>query len=343
MTAPFVQVWRTASIDEPNKWVRAVAWAEIAARPAAIAVAGTTLAAWDLASGAPLIRSSVPVAQANSTLVQLTVGQLDGNPIAVTGDVAGRIQAWDLTSGEPFGKPVAELHGRAAAVVAAGELLLIGRGAGATSSVYEVPVSSGSVEVWDIATGQSIHSLWHGGFTDSVAVVEQGDRLVAVVGSTYAARPLLDPDDSESQLTTWDVRTGASLDEPILLTGNSVAEPMAAGVLDGRTVAIMAGGGGLSLWDLAERRERMTIACPGRIEAIVWGQTTTGPVVLVGGGDVQAAGRNWLRMWDPRDGRLIAETSTGTGSISSCAVAPDGSVIVPWGDRVQLLRRSETP
>ncbi|MFI7004420.1 hypothetical protein [Nocardia sp. NPDC050175] len=343
MTAPFAQVWRTAAIDEPNEWVRAVAWAEIAGRPAAIAVAGTTLAAWDLTSGTQLIRSSVPVAQANSTLVQLTVGRLAGKPVAVTGDVAGRIQAWDLTTGEPFGKPVAELYGRAAALVAADDLVLIGRGAGATSSVYEVPVSSGSVEVWDIANGQSVHSLWHGGFTDSIAVVDHGDRPVAVVGSTYAARPLLDPDDSESQLTTWDIQTGASLGEPILLTGNSVAEPLAAGVLDGRAVAVAVGGAGLDLWDLAERQVRTTAACPGRIEAIVWRQTAAGPIVLAGGGDVQAAGRNWLRMWDPRDWRLIGETSTGTGSISSCAPAPDGSVIVAWGDRVQLLRRPETP
>ncbi|WP_433663168.1 hypothetical protein ACQPW1_14135 [Nocardia sp. CA-128927] len=342
MTAAFAEVWRTAVADEPNEWVRAVAYAEIAARPAAIAVAGPTLAAWDLASGAPLIRSSMPGGQENSTLLNLTIGRLDGTPIAVTGDIAGRVQAWDLTNGEPLGKPVAELYGRAAALVAAGELLLIGRGAGATSSVYEVPVSSGSVEVWDIATRQSIHSLWHGGFTDSIAVVEHGDRTVAVAGSTYAARPLLDPDDSESQLTTWDIRTGESLDEPIVLTGNSVAEPMAAGVLDGRAVAVVVGGGGLRLWDLAERRERSTIPCRGRIEAITWAQTATGPMVLVGGGEVQATGRNWLRMWDPRDWRLIAETSTGSGSISSCAVAPDGSVIVPWGDRVQLLRVPET-
>ncbi|MFC9436034.1 WD40 repeat domain-containing protein [Nocardia sp. NPDC057030] len=343
MTAAFAEVWRTAAVERPNEWVRAVAWAEVAGRPAAIAVAGPTLAAWDLESGAPLIRSSIPGEQENSTLVNLTIGRLDGAPIAVTADIAGRVHAWDLTGGEPLAKPVTELYGRAAALVAAGELLLIGRGAGATSSVYEVPASSGSVEVCDIATGQSIHSLWHGGYTDSVAVIDHGGHTVAVVGSTYAARPLLDPDDSESQLTTWDIRTGAGLGEPILLSGNSVAAPMAAAVLDGRGVAVLVGGEGLFVWDLAERRARTTVACPGRIEAIVWGQTTSGPVVLAGGGDVRAVGRNWLRMWDPRDWRLIAETSTGTGSISSCAVTPDGDVIVPWGDRVQLLRRSETP
>ncbi|MFE9580012.1 WD40 repeat domain-containing protein [Nocardia sp. NPDC006044] len=343
MTAAFAEAWRTAVVDEPNAWVRAVAWAEVAGRPAAIAVAGPTLAAWDLESGAPLIRSSIPGEQADSTLLNLTIGRLDRTPIAVTADVAGRVRAWDLAGGEPLGKPIAELYGRAAALVAARELLLIGRGAGATSSVYEVPASSGSVEVWDITAGQSIHSLWHGGYTDSLAVVEHGDRTVAVVGSTYAARPLLDPDDAESQLTTWDIRTGATLGEPILLTGNSVAEPMAAGVLDGRAVAVVAGGEGLCLWDLAERRQRTTVACPGRIEAIVWGELASGPVVLAGGGDVRADGRNWLRLWDPRDWRLIAEASTGTGGISSCAIAPDGSVIVPWGDRVQLLRRPETP
>ncbi|WP_405162024.1 WD40 repeat domain-containing protein [Nocardia sp. NBC_01499] len=340
MTATFTEVWRTPPTDAPNETVRAVAYAEINARPAAISIAGTTLAACDLASGEQFGRTHIPDTQ--DTLVLLTIADLDGTPIAVTSDIGGRVQALDLTSGKPLEQPVAELYGRTKALVAAKDLLLIGRGAGATSSVYEVPVASGSVEVWDIATRQCERWLRHGGYTDSIAVTEHRGRTVVVTGSTYAERPLLDPDDSESHLTAWDIQTGESLGTPIILPYNASAASMATGVLDERLLAVVVGDEGLSVWDLTEQRETTTVTCPGRIETITWAQTTTGPIVLAGGGELRADGQNWLRMWDPRDWRLIAETSTGSGSIRNCAAAPDGSVIVPWGDHVQLLRPQET-
>ncbi|MFI5776863.1 WD40 repeat domain-containing protein [Nocardia sp. NPDC051570] len=338
MTANFVEVWRTPVADEPNAMVRAVASVESAGRAVAVAVAETTLGVWDLASGQRLVRSTIPDAQEDSTLVSLTIGRLDGNPIAVTADFGGRIQASDVASGEPLGEPVAELHGRPQAVVAAGGLLLVGRGAGATSSVYEVPVADGAVEVWDIAARQRTGWLPHDGYTDSIAVTEYHGRMVAVAGSIHSPQPLLDPDDYESHLTAWDAATGESIRAPIHLPDDSPAGPLAAGVLAGRPVAVVVGRGGLRVWDLAEGREIATVACPGRIEAITWGETAAGPVVLVGGGDIRPDGRNWLRMWDPRDWRPIAETSTGSGRISSCAVAPDGSAIVPWAGHIQLLR-----
>ncbi|MGY2062997.1 hypothetical protein ACW9HQ_49605, partial [Nocardia gipuzkoensis] len=94
--------------------------------------------------------------------------------------------------------------------------------------------------------------------------------------------------------------------------------------------------------DLTARHEIATISCPDGVETLFWGHTVTGPVVLAGGSEMHAGDRNWLRMWDPRDWRLLAETSTGFGSIPGCAVAPDGGVILPRGDQIQFLR-PETP
>ncbi|MFG1794954.1 WD40 repeat domain-containing protein [Nocardia sp. NPDC049149] len=338
LTAEFVEARRMAPTDSTGVPVRAVAHAEVDGRSTAVAIAGGRLRVWDLESGEQLVRSGVPDPQRDSSFATLTIGRLDRNPIAVTADDAGTVQAWDLRSGKPLGEPVAELHGSVRALAAAGELLLVGRGAGATSSVYNVPTVDGSVEVWDIAARQSLRSLRHGGYTESIVVGDYDGHAVAVTGSTYAAQPLLDPDDTESELAAWDVRAGAGLGPASRLPHGVAAAPMAAGVLASDPVAVVAGGRSLRLWNLAEGREVSTITCPGLTTAMVWGQTAGGPVVLAGGGDIRPDGRNWIRLWDPRDWRLIAETSTGFGRISSCAIASDGGVIVPWGDQIQLLR-----
>lgn len=346
--AAFAEVWTAEAIVSaaPTAAVSAVAYAELDSRPVAVAVGDAALGAWDVASGRPLTRSpeSKPDARPplEATLLHVGATNPGGNPVAVTGDVGGRVQAWDLSTGEALGKPLITFGSRVKALTAAWDiapgLVLFSEGAGATTSVYSTPVPDGGVQVWDVAERRSLRFLSHGGYTDSIALGEHAGRAVAAAAVTYANRPLIDPMESESRVVAWDVESGEQLGETLEPDKYDYVDSVAIGSVAGRATVVGVTSGGLRVWDPAEGRAVGHVPCPGKIQAVSWGRFGERPVVVAAGGDQRPGGRNWLRLWDPAEWRLIGETSTGYGVLSACAPTPDGHVIVPWGKSVKVLR-----
>ena len=338
--ADFVEAW-TAEASQ-NSYVNDVAYAEIDAHPVAVAVADGTVTVWDLESGELLSRSP----DANPSLVCVAVTQSGGSPVAVTGDKDGRIQVRDLLrDAAPLGEPLTMLYGRVHAVAATRGLgrglALIARGAGATSTVYSVPVADQTVEVWDIAARKRLRGLSHGGYTDSVALGESGGRAVAVASASFSASPLIDPSDQESRVFLWDLETGELIGEPLepVREGDPIGS-VAVGDVAGRTIVVGECSGRLHVWERGEVRPGARIPDSDRVAFVAWGGTADRPLVLAGGGGDprRPDRRSWLRIWDPQDWRLLARTEPGFGSLQRFAPAPDGRVILPWSKSVKVLR-----
>ena len=336
----FVETW-TAEASQTS-YVNDVAYAEIDAHPAVVAVADGTVTVWDLESGEPLTRSP----DAHADLVCVAVTQSAGKPVAVTGDMDGRIQVWDLIRGAaPHGDPLTMLDGRVHAVAATPGLgrglALIARGAGATSTVYSVPVADQTVEVWDLAARKRLRALNHGGYTDSVALGESGARAVAVASASFSASPLIDPSDQESRVFLWDLETGDLIGEPLepAREGDPI-DSVAVGDVAGRTIVVGVCSGRLHVWERGELRPGAWIPDSDRTAFVAWGGTADRPLVLAsGGGDPRRPDRrSWLGIWDPQDWRLLARTEPGFGSLQRFAPAPGGRVILPWGRSVKVLR-----
>ena len=340
--------WTAEAIvsSAPTAAVSGVAYAELDSRPVAVAVGDATLGVWDLESGRPLVasRNPDPVAPPPLEASLLHVGATisGGVSVAVTGDVGGRIQAWDLRTGGMLGKPLITFGSRVKAVAASWDiapgLVLFSQGAGATTSVYSTPVPDGGVQVWDIAERRALRVLSHGGYTDSITLGEHAGRAVAAAAVTYANRPLVDPMESESRVIAWDVKSGEPLGEALEPEKYDYVDSVAIGSVADRATVAGVTSGGLRVWDAVEGRAVGHVPCPGKIEAVSWGRFGERPVVVAAGGDKRPGGRNWLRMWDPEGWRLIGEASTGYGVLSACAPTPDGHVIIPWGKSVKVLR-----
>lgn len=372
----FTEVWTAAASPSQNAYVQDVAYAQIDGRPVALAVAGTTLAAWDLASGERLAAAppSGPTSTSNvqphpsptpTNLIHIAATSSAGTPIALTGDAGGHVQVWDLRSGERLGAPLTELGSRVQALAAmpqpetaagavpgpgpglalapGANLALIARAPGATSTVYSVPVADQGVEVWDIAARNRVRSLHHGGYTDSIAVGEHDGRALAVASATFSNSPLIDTSDAESRIFVWDLATGERLGEPLHpAQEDQLIGSVAVGSVAGHAVVVAESGGSLYAWERNEPRPTVHIPTPGTVKFVTWTTVAGRPVVLASGGNPRPDGRSWLAAWDPQTWHPLAQAEPGYGVLARFAPAPDGRVILPWAKSVKVLHYEGT-
>jgi WD40 repeat protein len=343
----FTEVWSAKAAEDT--YVRDAAYAEIDSRPVAVAAVGAGIAVWDLASGARLTPAPGANVEAGpgtpATVVHVAATDVSGDPVAVTGDTVGRVQAWDLRSGDRLGEPLARFDRRVHTVAAARGawtgLVLAAMGAGTTSTVYSVPAADEAVHVWDLATKQ-VRALRHGGYTDSAAVGEHDGRALAVASAMFAHNPLIDTYDARYRAFVWDAATGDQVGGPLEPEQEyDLLGPVAVGSVAGRAVVVGVSSRGLCVWELGTARPTALIEHTGTIEFLAWGGSEDRPLLLAGGGDLRPDGRGWLRVWDPRDWRLLGETELGFGLVTRLAPAPDGQVIVPWGTSIKVLRYAE--
>ncbi|MBR7832520.1 hypothetical protein KDL01_04580 [Actinospica durhamensis] len=323
-----------------------VAYADIDGRAAAVAVTADALLAWDLDSAEPILRAAVPEPGPRRQATELCrVAVTDGadGPVAVTGDDAGGLQAWDLRSGERlrgrFGE-YGRLRELAARQGAGAGRVLVARGAGASSSVYANPVGDGLVELWGVGLEPRVKSLPHGGFSVAVAVGEHDGRALAVVSAEYSMRPLIDSSDAEGKAYLWDLETGGQVGEVLLpVREGDLIGSVAVGAVDGRTLVVGVSNG-LSVWEIGRpgSRPHSTVRPPGRIDALAWTGGPDRPLLLAGGGGPRMQDRSRLQVWDARDWRLLGEARPGWGTLNRLAAAPDARVIVPWNQAVRVLR-----
>jgi len=232
--------------------------------------------------------------------------------VAVTGDgrraVSGSddrtLRVWDLATGKTT-HILCGHDGPVAAVAMTGD----GR--------YAV---SGSVDktlrVWDLATGKTTHILCgHDSWVRAVAVT--GDGRYAVSGS------------NDKTLVVWGLATGKIVH---ILCGHEEGVTAAAVTGDGRYAVSGSWDKMLRVWDLAAGKTLRTL---GGHDSWVRAVAVTGDGrYAVSGSDDQT-----LKVWNLSSGRIVA-SFYGDSTFHSCAVAPDGGMIVAGDElgQVHFLR-----
>jgi WD40 repeat protein len=205
---------------------------------------------------------------------RLALGQLDGKPIAVTGDEDGTVRVWDLTTRQQIGDPMTGHEGRVSAL-ALGQL--DGKPIAVTGN------RSGTVQIWDLTTRRSTRSMsGHEGGVSALALGELDGTPVVVTGcgdGTVRIRDLT------NLLHTGDLAT----------SHEGGVSALALGELDDTPVVVTGGGDGtVRIWDLSTWKQ---IGDPmtgheGGVSVLALGQVNGMPVLVTGGGD------GTVRVWD---------------------------------------------
>jgi uncharacterized delta-60 repeat protein len=289
----------------------------------------TTVAVWDLETGAPIRRLTGHQASVRSVAVSP-----DGRSI-VSGSQDDTVAVWDLESGtqihrlsghqdwvwsvavSPDGRRI--VSGSSDNTVAVWNLesgTLIHRLTGHQAPVWSVAVSpdgrriaSGSqdktVAVWDLETGSLIHRLTgHQGWVSSVAVSPDGRRIVS--GS------------QDSTAAVWDLDTGVQIHR---LTGHQAPVWSVAVSPDGRRIVSGSSDKTVGVWDLETGTP------------VLWLTGNQGFVSSVavspdGRRIVSGASANTVAVWDLETGTPVRRIEGHQGWVRSLAASPNGARIV---------------
>jgi WD40 repeat protein len=223
-----------------------------------------TLRLWDLVTG-QAIGEPITGLQGQVNAVACTVLP-DGRAVAVSGDsgiyaqdVNGTARVWDLTTGEQ----IATLEGHVGAVHAVACTILNNRPVAVTGDVgphISIPdksgrfinSSTGTVRVWDLATGKLICEpiTGHAGWVNTVACAVLNGRPIIVTGDSGHRFG------HDGTVRVWDLATGRPVGGPML---GHISQVMAVActTLNGRAVAVAgdsgpgSGDGIVRVWDLA--------------------------------------------------------------------------------------------
>ena len=247
----------------------------------------------------------------------VTVGEVDGRPVAVSGSDDGSVRVWDLATGAAVSEPFIGHTGWVLSV-AVGEV--DGR------SVVVSGSSDRSVRVWDLVTGAAVGEPFtgHAGWVRSVAVGEVDGRPVAVSGS------------DDGSVRVWDLVTGAAVGEPF--TGHAGwVRSVAVGKVDGRAVAVsVSDDRSVRVWDLAtgDPVGGPLSGYTGSVLSVAVGEVDGCPMVVSSGDD------GTVRVWDLAAGTPLGEPFTGhAGWVRSVAVGEvDGRPVVVSGSSDAAVR-----
>ncbi|WP_422739708.1 caspase family protein [Micromonospora sp. WMMD729] len=220
-------------------------------------------------------------------VMAVAVGELDGRPIAVSGDDRGSVRVWDLTINQQIGAPLAGGPEGSDGITAIALVEV------EDYSLALLGAEDGTVRVCDLSTGQEIPTALRGhtnGVT-SIAVAEIDQRPVALTGSR----------DGSARL--WDLRTWQQLGNPI--TGHyGGVRAVALAELPDRSVAITGGADGqVHIWDTATR-EPVGDPLSGHLRSILTlalGRLDDRIVLLTGSVD------ETMLLWDLASGRQLGE------------------------------------
>jgi WD40 repeat protein len=222
--------------------------AQLDGRPVVVSGSGgrDVVQVWDLASGELLGGITSP-----RLFATMTVTQLEGRLVLVTGSADGTVRVWDLGTGAPVGRPLALDTGTAdpperlrdtSVVYAVAVTRLDGRPvvvAGGARLVDD-STTSGTVRAWDLATGAPVgRPLLTDDGVFCVAVTQLRDRPVVVAGGYNV-------------IQVSDAATGVPVGRP-LGAGLRAFTKLAVAELGGRPVIVSADDDTLMTWDLTAR------------------------------------------------------------------------------------------
>lgn len=300
----------TLPFDNGGSWATAVS--SIGAEPSGVVVAaGSNGLVWqlDLITGE---RIGKPFVGAVGAVSAVTLVDLDGRRVAVTGGSDSTVRAWDTGTGELIGSTAlaigwinaitcAEVNGRTAVIVC----------------------GDACVRVWDPVTGavrrgQTVDHRW----SRAIASTSIDGRPVAVtVSNDHAVR-------------VWDLVDG-TLVHPPLQDHRDRVYAVTCTMIDGSPIAVTGGDDDMvRLWNLRTGRP-LGSPLAGHsdwIAAVVCTEINEKPTAITGGFDRS------VRVWDLDNGQC-SEVLTMPAPVWALDITPDGGLVICTGQDVLVLDR----
>jgi len=248
----------------------------------------TAVQQWDVDSGRPL----PPLT--GGGWGQHWFGYVDGDRI-VTAAGDGSVQVWDAKTGQPAGPPVHIAIPRLFKVAFARDGHTLAAG----------DIDNGVVRLWNVVTGQPIGqpmTIDPAQALAGLALSPDGHRLVAGYRGGWRL---------------WNTDT-TRLETVITNPGSAYSIAAVAFSRDGTAVAVGRGDGAVELWDLSTRKQLPNSPLRGHIGEVSGVAFGVAHQLTSGGTDAT------LRLWDTATGQPTASPQTGSDSITSVAVSPDG-------------------
>jgi WD40 repeat protein len=218
----------------------------------------------------------------------------DGRIVAATDD--GTVQIWDANAKQPV-SPLVHLD------IAQGTVLFAFSGDGRVVATGDT--HSGTVQLWDVATGRARGRAME-------------DKDIGAVGCLEFS-----PDGNRLAVGGFGVRlwnTGTTQPEgPVLLSGQAVGLAVSVAFSrDGKVLAAGMGDSSVELWDPQSRKTLPPSPLRGHTSQILSMAFGPGPQLAT------VADDGTLRLWDSLTGKPAAAPLVSTDILYSVAVSPDG-------------------
>jgi WD40 repeat protein len=233
------------------------------------------------------------------SVTAVALGDVDGEPVVVSGGTDGKVRLWQARTGQARGEPL-EHRGRVTAVAlgeADGEPVVVSGG------------RNGNVRLWQARTGEPRgEPLKHGDWVTAVFLGEVDGEPVVVSGGL------------DGKVRLWQARTGEPRGEP-LEHGDRVTA-VAFGDVDGEPVVVSGGGGNVRLWQVRTGEPRGEPLEHGYwVTAVAFGDVDGEPVVVGGSKDAR------VRVWKARSSNLRTTLPVG-GSVSAIVLTAPAEMVV---------------
>ena len=249
----------------------------------------------------------------------------DGKTLA-TGDNDGTARVWDLAADRQIGRFAASQVGRSSvdeevlggsvAFSPDGKTLAIGGTMLSISATGVISGGVGSVELWNLATGQQLRTLPVGSdAVYSVAFSRDGKMLATGEG------------DGTARL--WNVATGRQIRILPAASNAFASVDSVAFSPDGKMLATGEGDGTARLWNVATGRQiRILPAASNAFASVDSVAFSPDGRMLATGDDSDGT----ARLWDLATGRPIRGLPTGSSGVYSVAFSPDGQTLATGDD-----------
>lgn len=281
---------------------------------------------WDLGSDSPQRRLG-----GSSGFVIALAFSLDGKALASGGE-GGKVQLWDPATGSPL----RSLEGHRQWVCALafspdGKSLASGETdwsyhRGRDPSRFSEPERKldGEIRIWDLGSGETRQTIRTPGRLSGLAFSPDGRSLACAAGKS---------------VLTYDL--GDKRSEGAEIAGHDASITAVAYAPDGQSILSGGHDRGVQFTPLANRARRWRHdGCWDQVNAVAL--SPDGSMLASGSGDLRFAerklqanasgiGTGALRLWDPKQGRLLARIGNPREQISSVAFSPDGRLVASGG------------